>query len=404
MKQAQLTKPGNFGNITLADFIVRAAYQMGKKPLLPLFAAALGAGDLLLGTILSVSTLTGMFLKPFIGILSDRWGRRAWLLLGTLFFAAVPFFYRFVQTPEQLFAIRIIHGTATAIYGPVTLAFVAEQSRRNRATRLGIFGIARDGGYVVGPAVAGFMLRDTDAVTVFTTIGLLSCAAFLPILLLSDTPKPATRLRLPILSQARRALAEGSRTPAIWLSGGLESSVYIATYGVDAFLPIYALAQGIDVAMVGLFFSVQKFMPMLLKPLGGALGDRIGHRNAIAIGMLGIGVTLPLIGMVHGGWQLLVLAALIGAGQALVFPATLALASHQISAEHMGAGMGLVGTIRNAGKVVGPIAGGLLVVWLDYAPMFQVMGLMLIVGAIGLWVSAQRRKRVVRGAVQVGAD
>ena len=68
MTQSQLPKLGNFGNVTFADFIVRAAYQMGKKPLLPLFAASLGAGDLLLGTILSVSTLTGMFLKPFIGI------------------------------------------------------------------------------------------------------------------------------------------------------------------------------------------------------------------------------------------------------------------------------------------------------------------------------------------------
>ena len=29
--------------ISIADFIVRTAYQMGKTPLLPIFAASLGA-------------------------------------------------------------------------------------------------------------------------------------------------------------------------------------------------------------------------------------------------------------------------------------------------------------------------------------------------------------------------
>ena len=34
----------NLVNITLADFIVRTGYQMGKTPLLPIFAATRGAG------------------------------------------------------------------------------------------------------------------------------------------------------------------------------------------------------------------------------------------------------------------------------------------------------------------------------------------------------------------------
>ena len=118
-----------FAYVTAADFTVRSAYQMGKTPLLPIFAASLGAGDVLLAFIVSVSTLTGMVLKPFIGVLSDRWGRRIWLIVGTVFFALMPFAYRFVQTPEQLFAVRLIHGLATAIYGPVTLAYVSECSQ-----------------------------------------------------------------------------------------------------------------------------------------------------------------------------------------------------------------------------------------------------------------------------------
>ena len=80
----------NFAYVTFADLIARSAYQMGKTPLLPIFAASLGATGAFLGFIVSVSTLTGMFLKPLFGIFSDRWGRRGWLIAGTAFFALMP--------------------------------------------------------------------------------------------------------------------------------------------------------------------------------------------------------------------------------------------------------------------------------------------------------------------------
>ena len=177
-------RPLNFISITGADFIVRSAYQMGKTPLLPIFAMTLGATDAFLGFIVSVSTLTGMVLKPAIGILSDRWGRRWWLIVGTVFFAGMPFLYRFVHSPAELFGIRIIHGLATAIYGPVTLAFVAEGVKDRLAEKLGWFGMARSAGYIVGPAAAGWLLETgVSPVNVFTIIGLFSCLAFVPILI-----------------------------------------------------------------------------------------------------------------------------------------------------------------------------------------------------------------------------
>ena len=43
-----------FARIFVADAIVRTAYQMGKTPVLPLFAAALGASDIVLGLVVSI--------------------------------------------------------------------------------------------------------------------------------------------------------------------------------------------------------------------------------------------------------------------------------------------------------------------------------------------------------------
>ena len=294
-----MKRPLNFISITGADFIVRSAYQMGKTPLLPIFAMTLGATDAFLGFIVSVSTLTGMVLKPGIGILSDRWGRRWWLIIGTVFFAGMPFLYRFVDTPAQLFSIRIIHGLATAIYGPVTLAFVAEGVKDRLAEKLGWFGMARSAGYIVGPVAAGWLLAiGVSPVNVFTIIGLFSCLAFVPILLLSEPAPRVKTVRSSIGQQIVHALKSGTHTPSVWLSGGLEATVFIALYAVKAFLPIYALSTGISVALVGAFFSVQEGVHMVLKTrwrqdrrsLGVFWGDMCGNgsrRNCASTDYIG---------------------------------------------------------------------------------------------------------------------
>ena len=403
MKTWGVIRSRSFINITAADFIVRSAYQMGKTPLLPVFAAALGASDALLGFIVSVSTLTGMVLKPFIGVLSDRWGRRGWLIVGTAFFAVMPFAYRFVHTPEQLFAIRVVHGVATAIYGPVTLAYVAEQSRSHRAERLAWFGVARNAGYVVGPAAAGWMLLTMDPVSVFTVIGILSSLAFLPVLLLPETASPPADRPSPLLRHAMRALWSGGRTPAVWLAGGMEATTFIALYATKTFLPIYALATGFNVALVGAFFAVQEAAHMLLNPIGGRIGDRVGYLLAVPLGMVILAAMLALLTLADNAPLLIALAILMGAAQALVFPSTVALVSAQMDDKSLATGMGLVGTLKNAGKVAGPVMAGLLIHWLDYAFAFRLIGLVLLIGAFVVWrrASIPGRPRRERETVPV---
>ena len=385
-----------FAYVTAADFLVRSAYQMGKTPLLPIFAASLGAGDDFLGFIVSVSTVTGMVLKPFVGVLSDRWGRRGWLILGTAFFALMPSAYRFVVTPEQLFTLRIIHGMATAIYGPVTLAYVAEQSKTGRAERLGWFSMARNAGYVVGPAAAGWMLLTMDPVAVFTFVGVISSVAFLPVLLMPEPASPDSRRRSSFGRQAVQSLVSGGRTSAVWLAGGLEATTFAALYAARTFLPIYALSAGINVAVVGAFFAVQQATHMVLNPLGGRIGDRTGYLVVVPLGMAILGVALPLLALADNLVSLMALAVLMGTAQALVFPSTVALVADRMEESGLGTGMGLVGTLRNAGKVAGPVMAGALIHWLDYAYTFQVMGGGILIAAGVVWLRGRRGRQPVR--------
>lgn len=370
----------------LADLIVRSAYQMGKTPLLPIFAALLGASDLYLGFIISVSTLTGMILKPTFGLLSDRWGRRLWLLIGTVTFALMPFMYRWITTPEQLVAVRLIHGLATAIYGPVTLAYVSELASHRRAERLGWFGLARSTSYIVGPAAAGWLLLSLEPATVFTVIGAMSTLAFLPVLSLPEPRPRAHPARVTLQQQIRRTLTVCRGASALWLAGAMESAMYIATYAVRAFLPLYALGAGVNVVWVGSFFSIQEATHILTRPWGGRLGDRLGYLPVISLGMALFGLALLMLTYAHHLGLLILVSLLIGVAQALLGPSTAAFISEQVAPNHLGAIMGLVGTLGNLGKVVGPILAGALIYRFDYAFTFHLIGGLMFLGIIVVWI------------------
>jgi MFS family permease len=230
--------------------------------------------------------------------------------------------------------------------------------------------------------VAAWLLLVTDAVTVFTIIGLVSSLAFIFVLRLDE---PTTRIipaRLPLRVQLAGALKTGGRTPAIWLSGSLQATAFIALYALKAFLPIYALSIGINVIVVGTFFSLQEAVHILLKPAGGRFGDRLGHLPAIALGMGLLSAGLSLLTNVGSGPDLLLVAAVMGAAQALIFPSATALVSRQVDPENLGAGMGFVGTMKNAGKVLGPIISGALIGWLDYGSTFHLLALALVLGSV----------------------
>ncbi len=377
--------PANFQLLllTLTDFIARTAYQMGKTPLLPLYAATLGADEIYLGFIASVSTMTGLVFKPLVGLLSDRHGRKIWLLIGTLFFIGMPFVYRFIVTPEQLVIVRLIHGFATAIYGPVSMALVVELSAENRSARVGLFSLGRTGGYIFGPALAGVLLLTMAPVEIFTVIGLLSFFALLPLLLLPDNRTPIAPAHTSwevgsFWAQLKEGIGHATMTPAVWLAGGFEAINNMVTYTAKAFLPIYALSVGRNALEAGLFFTVQQGVTMAAKPSLSWMGDRFGPLRIICLAAFGLAGALIMLTFSANFAVFFGAAILLGLAEALIMPASTALLADQINASNTGAGLGFLGTLQNGSKIIGPILAGFLIAFAGYEFTFQAMAVIIL--------------------------
>lgn len=385
----------NLWRVTAADFVVRTAYQMGKTPLLPLFAASIGAGPLLLGFIVSVSTMTGFFFKPIFGFLSDRNGRRLWMLIGIAVFSLMPFLYWLVETPQHLVVLRLFHGLATAIFGPVTLAYVAALAVQKRATRQGWFGLARSGSYLIAPTAAAWLLQFFSPEMVFSIIGAVSLVAFLPVFFLTEHRRngPVSRSNGNPVTTFLRAAKTASNSPVLWFAGTMEMAIYVATYAIKAFLPLYAHLQlGVDLLTVGLFFTVQESLNLLARPIGGKLADHFGLRNTLAVALLVLSLAMSMLPFASTAMQFLLIAGAMGAALGVSLPTIIALYSQHLPNHNLGLGMGLLGTIRNLGKILGPVIGGMLLAFATYTTLFSVCAALILLLAITITFRTSRQE------------
>ena len=136
--------------VALVGGLAILSSTLSKTPVLPLFAAALGASPGEIGWIVVASTIPGILVSFPAGALSDFIGKRRVLIASLVVFASAPLLYLFVETSVQLMAVRFYHGFATAIFGTVATAAIAERYPGRRAALLSTYSSVT----IVGRSVA----------------------------------------------------------------------------------------------------------------------------------------------------------------------------------------------------------------------------------------------------------
>jgi DHA1 family multidrug resistance protein-like MFS transporter len=372
--------------IVLASILSRLGYQMARSPVLPAFAADLGALPEMIGVIVAASTLTGVFFKLPSGALSDVLGKKRMMVLGALFFALPPFFYPFVNDPWSLVALRFVHGFATAIFSPVASAYVASLAETGRGARLGWFSSGNDVGATAGPLLGGFILYFTASFPViYLVVGALGVLTLAAVLMLPDIDRAERQSRSPVSRAAefRQGLAEVLRTPPILIAASIEAVMYLGYGAFLGFLPIYAKATGLNDAEIAIVLGSQLAVAMLAKPMTGRLSDRVGRKPVIIGGLLVCALALPLIFRSTDLTTFILTAPLLGLGVGAVTPVTNALIADLASTRRLGAAMGVFGTIWDIGEAAGPIIAGFLIGGLGYASTFDVLAAASVAAAIG---------------------
>jgi len=342
-----------------------------RIPVLPLFAAGLGAGTTEIGLINAAFMLSAGLLAVPAGLLSDRIGNRPVLLAGLLLMGCSSFLIPLSQGPLMLGAFYLVFGTGLSAFTPTMMSYVATVTPRSHLGRAySWYTTAVYISMTFGPALGGFLGRTIGLTQVFVFSGALIFLALLAVLAL--LPGGTDRFAETHDEPVQAAGLMGNRRLIAALTGTLGGCFGFGMF--ISFLPLHASSRGLDVQHVGLVFAAQALVNVLLRIPIGALSDRIDRGMMSATGLLVCGIGLGLTGISTTMPTLILSAALLGAGMGISFIALSSLVVIVLPAKQRGLGMGLYNSCIYLGMMLSSASMGAVIHRSSFRTGFMLAG------------------------------
>ena len=147
---------------------------------------------------------------------------------------------------------------------------------------------------------------------------------------------------------------------------------------------------GLTLAWLGLFLALYDVAELILKPVFGALSDRIGPRPVIVGGLIAFGLA-SLIGVFFAGaFWLGVTRLLQGAGASAFSPASSAAVARLAPPDLKATYFGRYGSWKGLGYAGGPVIAAGIVLLTDIRMLFALLAAMSFLTAIAVLVAVER--------------
>jgi MFS family permease len=299
-------------------------------PTVPLYVEGpLGGSDFSVGLVVGAFAFSAVLLRPFIGGLGDRRGRRILMVAGALIVGGSTALYGFASSIPALILLRIALGAGEAAFyvgAASAINDLAPDERRGEA--LSFFSLALYSGIALGTVTGETVLQASHFGAVWTVSALSALVAAL--------------LALRVRETRPEGLEQPSRRRLIHPSG-LKPGTILATSvwglaGFNTFVPLYALQIGMSGSR-SVFFTFSAIV-LSIRLFGARLPDMLGPRRAASAAL----ITNSLGLVVAGAWPsqvgLFAGTFLFGIGQALAFPALMTLALSGTRASERGSVVG----------------------------------------------------------------
>jgi MFS family permease len=359
-------------------------------PILPPYVSGMGASGLLLGVVLAIYSASRAIFMPIFGLMSDRRGRKVFLLIGLGAAALISLAYIPATNVPGLVAVRFFHGIATAMIVPVATAYVGELTPKGREGKwMGRFNTAVLFGIGSGPLVGGVLADYLGMNYAFITMAAMYVIALVGVAAMMreqggrfrrERPKPSYRKMM------------GSRM--VWALAVFWAVFEISMVAFMTFIPLFNLGgTRIDLTSVGILFAVNVLATSLLQIWTGKTADRFNRLAMVLTGGILAVAPLALIPVSTSTWHLVIIMAVSGAGAAVCMPA---LSAYQVE-EGRNYGMASTGSFVSVataiGVSLGPVTAGLVNDYISLQAVFYYAAAIGIPGLVAFIVLYRGRSK-----------
>ncbi|WP_245559118.1 MFS transporter [Microbacterium indicum] len=282
-----------------------------------------GQLSLWVGVLESVNGLCAFLVAPFLGRLSDRFGRRPVVIAASFGAALAMTLFGIGGALWILVLARAIQGL-TAGDLPALFAYLADITPpEQRARRFGLLGALTGIGTMVGPAIGGVLAAVSIQLPVFLTAAVSLVVAVVSIFLLPESLRPENRI--PRISmrevQPFTVFVDAFRRPALrglMIAFGIMALPFGFFVNNFSVLGLDAIAWG--PTQIGLLTAAVGVIDIVVQGvLLGILLPRIGERGVIVSGIAAQIVGLAGLALVASiaaqPWLFIVGALALAAGQ-----------------------------------------------------------------------------------------
>jgi DHA1 family multidrug resistance protein-like MFS transporter len=294
-------------------YITVAGYTVGINTLttyLDYFAVALGTTPFLQSILVSVRNLGGNLLQLLWGALSDKKGRKKFLLYGFVVYGVTSISFLRISSPVSLITIVIIQSLLGSMIIPVWNALLGDYSvRKTRGSFIGevtaVGTIASVFGILLVGYTAGLI---EDNIKQYAVPFMVAVFCFFLAAVFSQRIEEKMK---PITSNVtlRETVLNNSKFKKfLWINGTYKGVMAMA-WPLFAFVTVTII--GATKFQMSFIWAVHMFMSAVSQKYGGRLSDRIGRRKSLFLFNFPF-FMVTFLYAVADNWLCLVAAALFG--------------------------------------------------------------------------------------------
>ena len=359
------------------------------NPFFPIYAKELTGQGVMIALVFSGFFLAKIIATPLMGKWSDAKSRKGIIVSGLILHTLVAAIFFFLpQSLILVIVLRFLQGVATAMVRPIAQAFVGDFIEEDHVgSSMGTFDISFYAALAIGPVIGGGV-GDIMGYRGMFLILIILCLVALVSSLFTETDDRRIRGDRAFHHASCQDIFSNHTLQGLFcfILARSFSIVVISIFVpilIDTYFQTGYLGIGVCIAAGSITTA------LFLRPVG-LLSDVCDRRALVIAGGILTGMLLFLIPFAHTLWSLILLNILLALTGTLSLPATTALLVEEGRHHGLGYTLGIFHSVMNAGFLVGPILGGILMDAVGIQAVFPIAGVLGICGTLFFAIRSTR--------------